>query len=290
MFDITSTFLELGDSTSQNLEFSHDKNVHISYGEETITENNLLEIRRRHHKVVEIFTTTKDRESKIGADWEWRIIGRIYTYKMRVQAKRIGCQNKLTVKYEVNPSKRQQRDLLIEHAKKDKMKPLYCIYSTERQRRIWNEFRSSSGFRSFQAGCLLADASDVPVTTKKLEDIEKKCIPWHYLFSRQIWMYKESEYSNGTTKDSTRSLSSAMNFQELDKECSKLLEYSGWDPPTIEDLNEKTGRNFDWTGVEETTGRDLDFARYPEDFRNYFKENGVYRILMMDVSRIYRNS
>ena len=45
---LTLTFLELGDATSRNLEFSHCPNVWVSYGEETITETNLLEIRRRH--------------------------------------------------------------------------------------------------------------------------------------------------------------------------------------------------------------------------------------------------
>ena len=39
--DLTLTFLELGDATSRNLEFSHCDDVWMSYGEETITESNL---------------------------------------------------------------------------------------------------------------------------------------------------------------------------------------------------------------------------------------------------------
>ena len=46
--NMVTTFLELGDATSRNLEFSHRPKVYVSYGEETITETNLLEIRRRH--------------------------------------------------------------------------------------------------------------------------------------------------------------------------------------------------------------------------------------------------
>ena len=46
--DLALTFLELGDATSRNLEFSHADNVWVNYGEETITETNLLEIARRH--------------------------------------------------------------------------------------------------------------------------------------------------------------------------------------------------------------------------------------------------
>ena len=45
--NMVTTFRELGDATSRNLEFSHHPDVYVSYGEETITETNLLEIRRR---------------------------------------------------------------------------------------------------------------------------------------------------------------------------------------------------------------------------------------------------
>ncbi len=49
---MTATLLQLGDSTSRNLEFSHRRDVWVSYGEETITESNRLEIRRRHPELV----------------------------------------------------------------------------------------------------------------------------------------------------------------------------------------------------------------------------------------------
>ena len=56
---MTATLLELGDATSRNLEFSHRDDVSVSYGEETITETNLLEIRRRHPKRVYLHTFSK---------------------------------------------------------------------------------------------------------------------------------------------------------------------------------------------------------------------------------------
>ena len=191
MFDITSKFLELGDSTSRNLEYANRSHVNLNYGEETITESNLLEIRRRHHKIVEILAFTKPEERKIGADWEWRIIGRIYSYTMRVQAKLTNDGDEVDFTYKPKSSNKLQRDILIEQAISDDMQPVYCIYSTERQRRKWREDRSLYGYKSFQAGCLLANAHDVPCTVTKLKDIEEKCIPWHYLFSPAIWMYSE---------------------------------------------------------------------------------------------------
>ena len=177
MFDITSTFHELGDSTSRKLEYANRSYVDLNYGEETITEFNLLEIRRRHHKIVEILAFTKPEERKIGADWEWWIIGRIYTYKMRVQAKLTKSGEKVDFTYKSKSSNKLQRDILIEKAERDEMQPVYCIYSTERQRRNWREDRLLSGYKSFQAGCLLVNANDIPRTATKLEDIEKKCIP-----------------------------------------------------------------------------------------------------------------
>ena len=171
MFDITTTFLDLGDRTSRNLEFSHQDNVHISYGEETITESNLLEIRRRHPEFVKICTFTKRKEAESGADWEWHIVGRIWTYKMRVQAKRVQRDDKLKVCHEVKSSGKQQRDLLIEKANDFNMDPVYCIYSTDHQRKIWRSDEPSRDDREFQAGCLLAAASDVPLTVKRLVDI-----------------------------------------------------------------------------------------------------------------------
>ena len=94
---MVNTFLELGDATSHNLEFSHREDVFVSYGEETITENNLLEIRRRHIDRVHLETFTKPKEGKSGADWEWHIIGHKWTLKMRVQAKRVQCDDTLKI-------------------------------------------------------------------------------------------------------------------------------------------------------------------------------------------------
>ena len=58
---------------------------------------------------------------------------------MRVQAKRVQCNDTLRIKHKVASSGLQQRQLLIGEAKDDNMKPVYCIYCTERQRRIWKQ-------------------------------------------------------------------------------------------------------------------------------------------------------
>ena len=178
---LAATFLQLGDATSRNLEFSHRRNVGVSYGEETITETNLLEIRRRHPGLVHVLAFPKREEAINGADWEWHVVGQRRTLKMRVQAKRLQRDGVLKVKHKVKSSGKEQQNLLVSGACAAGMKAVYCIYCTEQQRRIWKELAAPLGYRSFHTGCLLADAGDVPLTQGKFCKIEGKCIPWHYL-------------------------------------------------------------------------------------------------------------
>ena len=180
--NLVTTFLELGDATSRNLEFSHRPDVYVSYGEETITETNLLEIRRRHSDRVHLETFSKKKEAHSGADWEWHIVGNQWTLKMRVQAKRTQYKKgRLRIKYN------QQRKLLLTCARAANMRPMYCIYCTEPQRSFWKQSHPDHGSDKYQTGCLLADANHVPETTTKLCRIERNCIPWHYLFRGERW-------------------------------------------------------------------------------------------------------
>ena len=290
---MTATLLQLGDSTSRNLEFSHCRNVWVSYGEETITESNLLEIRRRHPELVRIRTFTKRKEAKTGADWEWHIVGRRRTVKMRVQAKRLQCNGVLRVKHKVKSSGRQQRSLLIAGARAAKMKPVYCIYSTEQQRTIWTQPKGQPGYRTFQTGCLLADAADVPLWTRKLDEVEQKCIPWHFLFEPTVSMQWTSEIA----RLDYEGLVQFVSFERrrlpvtFDGEAAVPPESFGWNAPTIDDLNENTRRDFDWTGVEETTAEDRarlepetdEGRRIVQSDRERLRELGILRMMVMDV-------
>lgn len=293
---MTATLLRLGDSTSRNLEFSHRPNVWVSYGEETITESNLLEIRRRHPELVRVRTFPKREEAKSGADWEWHIVGRRRTFKMRVQAKRVQCNGVLKVKHKVKSSGRQQRYLLIAGARAARMKPVYCIYSTEQQRTIWTQPKARPGYRTFQTGCLLADAADVPLFTRKLDEVEQKCIPWHYLFeptvSRQWrWEIAEVDYMHLVQFVSVRHRHVPITAHD---EVVVPPESSGWNAPTIDDLNQDTRQYFDRTGVEETTAEDRARLEPESDggrrvFRSdgeRLRELGIRRMMVMDVRDI----
>ncbi len=279
------TLLELGDATSRNLEFAHSKDVHVSLGEETITEHNLLEIRRRHRGTTRIETFSKRKEAKNGADWEWHLIGRAYTLKLRIQAKRVQCDNKLRIKHTVKSSGKQQRDLLIEAAGTAGMKAMYCIYCTGLQRTFWTPVWSFGGLGWFETGCLLANACDVPEATTRLREIEKDCVPWHFLcLPRSL----AREFASRISRDSeTSSFGSAHDgATSMDD-----LGAQGWEAPSIDELNEPGRSRFDRTGVHPTEETDLvplgEGAGYLDEKitqeRTRLLEQGIRKWLVTDV-------
>jgi len=242
---LTDTLKHLGDATSRNLEFSYRPDVPVSYGEETITESNLLELRRLHPDVVHLHTFSKHQESRIGADWEWHIVGRRRTLKLRVQAKRVQRNGVLRVRHYVARSGRQQRDLLLEAAQANRMRPMYCVYCTESQRRLWKQSDR------FQTGCLLADARNLPLHTRNLSSIEGACWPWHCLF--------EVLAPTVRIDDSVLTEGDPEETGPADLPLQPLI----WNAPRILDLNEDTDREYDLTGVDGTTP--LDLARVDAD-------------------------
>lgn len=266
-FDIAATFAELGDATSRNLAYSQKDCVRVSYGEETITETNLLEIRRRHPTLVRLQTFSKREESRNGADWEWHIVGRRRTLRMRVQAKRVQRDKVLKIRHEVKSSGKQQRQLLMDGAAAKGMKPVYCIYCTECQRKIWKLERASPEYGSLETGCLLADAGDVPQDTKSLAEIEGKCKPWHYLFAPGVAMFRVNWYVELEPGDVCQFVRSWLWSPPFGvDEAATPADGSGWNAPTADDLNEDTDREFDPAGVRQTNEEDR--ARLEQDTEN----------------------
>lgn len=282
--DLQQTLLALGDETSRNLEFAHRDDVFVSYGEETITEHNLLEIRRWNPRITHIKTFHKQEEGRNGADWEWHIIGRVHTLKMRVQAKRVQRNNTLRIKHRVKSSGRQQRDLLIEAAELARMKPIYCIYSTEAQRAIWKQPMSTNGLGLFQSGCLVARANDVPETTTRLSAIEDKCVPWHFLCL-------PAEVARERRSDALRFAPANRLPRFPDQPYGRNDKTAGWDAPSINELNGERDERFDPTGVHETNERDLESLDSGTGYnsrarrREYSRlsEHGIHRWVVIDV-------
>ena len=290
---VVTTLLELADATSHNLDFAHRPGVRVSYGEETITETNLLEITRRHPLRTRLHMFSKHQEALNGADWEWHILGRRRTLKMRVQAKRLQSNDVLRVKHKVASSGKQQRQLLIDAALADRMKPVYCIYCTERQRSIWTQTHAPDGLNSYQLGCLLADAAKVPLSTRSLPKIEHDCFPWHFLFERSIHIPLGRAYALEGPDGRLRFMFSAYELRSTPigpGDARGSLDAASL-PPTIHNLNDEPRAPFDETGVHETTDEDrsrletdtADAEEIRHADRKRLTERRISRMLVIDV-------
>lgn len=273
MRHILRTLLELGDATSHNLEFSY-QNEAIGFGEETITEMNLLEIRRRHPDQVYIRTFTKAVEGSVtGADWEWHVVGRRYTLKMRVQAKRVtkhGSIRDINKKTASIP----QIDLLIKDAARFGMRPVYCLYCCERHRKIWKKSQITDAI-GFEPGCLLADAETVrKVMPKRLSEIEKYTIPWHYIWSRRSFEFSSSPFIVRFADTEEYRTVDIVSSSRFDEDASHRLPRF----PTVAELNGQVFGDADQLGLFETADADQSKGLEADAL-----DRGISRIVVVDV-------
>lgn len=247
IYDLLTTLLELGDATSQNLSFAYQDDVYISYGEETITETNLLELRRRHPSLIVLKTFTRPKEAKNGADWEWHIIGKKWTFGMRVQAKRVQKDGKLKINHTIKSTGKKQIDILLDSAKKGgignrALRPVYCFYCADEDLTKWSAEKSKPttlSYRRSEYGCLIADATKIKAISniKKLADVECISVPWHFLFQNKhhrMLIYESKFLSLDTIKFHYYNLGKALYLSLPDeiKDCSDKSEF-----PTADQLN-----------------------------------------------------
>ncbi|MYB88548.1 MAG: hypothetical protein F4X93_01100 [Proteobacteria bacterium] len=148
-------------------------------------------------------------------------------------------------------------------------------------------------FEAFQTGCLLADAKDVQLDTKQLPEIEGKCIPWHFLFCRSMFVRYRPQYIPLSRAEFEMS---AWMFVEIARGMEDEGQISerdnvGWNAPTIDDLNQNTQGNFDKEGVHPTTREELmmvmsdkhEGSSNVEFDRAWFLSQGIHRLLAIDV-------
>ena len=278
---LLNSLLELGHATSQNLAFAHRADVSVSYGEETITETNLLELRRRHPAIIRLNTFGKKKEALNGADWEWHIIGRVRTFRMRVQAKRLQRNDKLKIPHKVASSGKEQIDLLIADAKLNGLMPVYCFYCTEAQRAYWTKDKATPGWESFETGCLVASAHRVKsIMPKSLPEIEKDSIPWHYLVDRR--KYERAAVFDAATDDdgSFQFLVTGVGATSAHATTDKMPD--SVDFPTIDELNQSADLNRNYAGVIATQP----LRGSVRDFEGQYLERGIRRLIEIDVREI----
>jgi hypothetical protein len=103
--------------------------------EETITNDLLLALWRRHPHELIIRQLKKPQESLEGADWEWWFTDGATWFGMLVQAKRlnVATQSYQGLDKSVKSSGQLQIDLLLSEAHRKNIHPIYCFYNYTNQ-------------------------------------------------------------------------------------------------------------------------------------------------------------
>ena len=131
---------DLAEATWSRLRDAGDLNV--SQGEETITDNHLLDIKRSPVKSIRVWKCPKDREMFTGIDWEWFVgSDSLGWYRYAVQAKKLYNYKKERDRYDAlnHPVEAKDRNgavirklqinVLEEYARGANAIPLYCLYN-----------------------------------------------------------------------------------------------------------------------------------------------------------------
>lgn len=163
---LCSTFHAMAHKIWNELELA--RSLGISRGEETVTDNFLLDVQAAHPADVATFQFTKLEESITGADWEWWLTdGRLWA-GLLIQAKILKLKANLysSIKHKVRG--RPQIDIILDQANFKGIPALYFFYNhtlLDISKLTWNCL--STGLQLKQLGCTVAYAQAVKPLIKK---------------------------------------------------------------------------------------------------------------------------
>ncbi|HEY4360282.1 MAG TPA: DUF6615 family protein [Bryobacteraceae bacterium] len=163
-------------------------------GEETLTDNNLIELMRQQFPNLVIYKARGDDEPTKGFDWEW-YIGNDNTGWRRyaVQAKKLNLKtNKYDhLRHPVNGV--FQIDVLDDFARSQRSTPLYCFYNAASAAQEQQHWHCNRPFAHKQLGCSLAPLQVIkPIhdtlyikRTFELIHQDPRALPWHCILCPQ---------------------------------------------------------------------------------------------------------
>lgn len=195
---------KLAFDTYERIFLGHQHNCIQS--EETITDLNLLEIKRLNFRSIRVDKPNKIKESKNGFDWEFWI-GNYHSgwWRYAIQAKRLDLSNNRynSLRHKVQSVKQFQIDILDSFAKQNNSIPLYCFYNHIEEgigRQFWH---CNYPFEVEQLGCTVVPLHRVklvhkPYKTKSFESIHKysESKPWQCLLCPNIISNAHSKSQN----------------------------------------------------------------------------------------------
>lgn len=218
-------FCHLSEWTWQRLEDASA--LGMAYGEETITEHNLLLLKRYLQDQVKLQAFTHSKEALNGADWEWWIGRPGSWFGMRVQAKRIYYPKKNfpnLYSYKTKSAADTQINTLIARAQADNIDPAYCIY-------VGNP-------ASPDEGCQIGSAYSVKaVNSIKYATLEPVFRPWQSL----VCDHSDDTSLTDPAARAYRCIASSMasaRFDLQDVDTLQPREPRGALPPYLDELRE----------------------------------------------------
>ncbi len=238
--------------------------LNVRQGEETLTDNLLLDLAKFKLKNIRTLPTTKKNEKQIGCDWEWWIgSNKFGWFRFAIQAKKLDhprpVYKKLAHKVITDPikkTKERQFDILERYCKKNNVIGLYCFYNYTTIGKLDSYWNCTFPFDQEQLGWTFTTLDVVKKALgsrkgKSFESIHsnKDSLPMRCLF-------KCPKVLNNYFLNNASPLSifgqEAIKYNEL--------------PPIFRDFNNADG-----------------YENYPEDI--YDKELGLYpkKILIIDI-------
>lgn len=128
--------------------------LQIRFGEETITDLLLLDLKRKNPSHTRIVQTPKYKEKNQGTDWEWWVGSpRLKWLRFAVQAKKLDIKTLRYPGFGHKVGTDSQIDLLERYATRNQAIPLYCLYNFAKPPATPDAWRCCQNFDEPQLAC-----------------------------------------------------------------------------------------------------------------------------------------
>ncbi|MEW5861088.1 MAG: DUF6615 family protein [Cyanobacteriota bacterium] len=188
-------FEQLAEATWERIQFGEE--LGCRQGEETITDINILDLKRAGLCEVFIPKINKAKESETGIDWEWWIgSDQRGWWRYAVQAKKVQPKkgnkdqiySKLRHTIGKSPQKEFQIDILERYAQGHNCIPLYCLYNFIDDNNLQKYWHCNLTYDKFQFGCTVVPIDVIrkafkPRGKKTFQSVHshKSVLPWRCL-------------------------------------------------------------------------------------------------------------
>jgi hypothetical protein len=179
---LTSVFQELAIDIGERLRDARD--LSVRFGEETITDIVLLDMKRKNPAQISVIQTPKLDESLKGTDWEWWIgSDRIGWLRYAVQAKRLHLPSKRYTSLTHVVGGQLQIDILNNYASANEAIPLYCFYNFVEGNLARGAWNCCQSFEEAQLGCTVIPSF---VVRRAIEQHGAKNFSWIHSHQQSI--------------------------------------------------------------------------------------------------------